>query len=148
MRTVSVSDVQDASDPKFRVEMMRTTVRVVRDQGTLWLPLLLIIGEFIDGLAKPPKNGVRKVYSTYLELNFPALCQALGGGMIGAEVFYDNFRVKAAHEFNVNPPYGLSRSEPMKGAYAEKLLVETHERTVLNIDRLTDDFLKHLDAIS
>jgi hypothetical protein len=36
----------------------------------------------------------------------------------------------------------------MKGAYAEKVLVQTKECTALNIDRLTDDFLKHLDGLS
>jgi hypothetical protein len=127
--------------------MMRKTVMLVRDQGELWLPLLLIIGEFIGGLVKPPKNQVRERYTAYLEAHFPDLCQALGGGATGAEAFYDNFRVKAAHEFAVNPPFALERGQPMEGAYAEKVLAETKECTALNIDRLADDFLKHLDGL-
>jgi hypothetical protein len=52
----------------------------------------------LGGLVKPPKNEVKIRYTAYLEAHFPDLCQALGGGATGAEAFYDNFRVKAAHE--------------------------------------------------
>jgi hypothetical protein len=149
LRKIPASDIANSSDPKFRVEMMRKTVMILRDQGELWLPLLLIIGEFLDGLAKPPKNEVKKRYTAYLETYFPSLCQALGGGATGAERFYDNFRVKAAHEFAVNPPFGIDRDQSMKGVYAEEVLLETtgEKFTALNIDRLTEDFLKHLHGL-
>lgn len=150
MRTISASDITDLSSPRFRLDMMRKTVILVRDQGELWLPLLLIIGEFIDGLAKPPRNEVKKRYTAYLEAHFPDLCQALGGGAAGAGTFYNNFRVKATHEFAVNPPFGIARDQSMKGVYAEEVLLETtgEKFTALNVDRLAADFLKHLDAIA
>jgi hypothetical protein len=143
-RTVPASNITDLSAPKFRIDMMRKTAKLVRDHGELWVPLLLIIGEFIDGLTKPQKNKVAEQYVAYLEANFPSLCKELGG-----KTFYDNFRVKAAHEFAVNPPFGLGRDADMKGVYVEKVLDEGKgEWTILNIDKLTDDFLRHLDAIS
>jgi hypothetical protein len=147
MRTVLASNITDLSVPKFRIDMMRKTSMLVRDQGELWVPLLLLIGEFIDGLAKPPKNKVRERYVAYLQANFYALCTALGGGEKGAQTFYDNFRVKAAHEFAANPPFGIGREAEMKGVYVEEVIVGKEKWTLLNIDRLADDFLKHLDAI-
>ena len=99
---------------------------------------------FIDGLASGPKGGTRAAYIAYLKANFPAL-----SGAIGAEVFYDNYRNAAVHEFALMPGSAIGRDSGLKSAYVDTQVIrETGAQvTVLNIDRLVADFLSHVEGV-
>jgi hypothetical protein len=79
-----------------------------------------------------------------LKVNFPDLCSSLG-----AEVFYAKYRCGAVHEFGMKEGLAIGRDSGMKGAYVETQDIADLKRqnTVLNIDRLVHDFLKHLDNL-
>ncbi len=124
--------------------MMRDCVRAVQAPGNLWYPLLNLITTFIDGLTSGPKGGTRAAYVSYLKAHFPDLCVA-----VGAEVFYENYRNVAVHEFGLKPGYAIGRNTGLKGAYADTQLIRDTgvQVTVLNIDRLLADFLAHVEGL-
>lgn len=97
-------------EPKFRLRMMRETVSQLHDHGELWFPLLNVVATFIDSLARGRLGVSKKTYIEYLGKHFPELCKELG-----AEVFYDNFRCAAVHEFGIRSPYVLWRDADMNG---------------------------------
>lgn len=137
----SLSEIQWSGELAFRYRMMREVVESVEQKGTLFMPLLNLIATFIDGLALGPKGGTKKAYLAYLRNHFPDLCSALS-----AEVFYNSYRNKAVHEFDLKQGYGIGRDSGMHGAYSgTQRIKETGEAiTVLNIDRLVQDFLSHI----
>ena len=124
--------------------MMRDCIRAVQAPGTLWYPLLNLVATFIDGLASGKKGETRDAYIGYLTKNFPDLCAALG-----AVIFYENYRNAAVHEFGLKPGYAIGRDSGLKGAYVgSQRFSDTGEQvTVLNIDRLTADFVAHVDVL-
>ena len=117
--------------------MMRNCIRAVQTPGDLHFPLLNLVSTFIDGLASGASGGTKAAYLKYLERYFPDLCSSLG-----AEVFYAKYRCAAVHEFGIKPPYGIGRGSGMGGNYVETQVLEdlNHEITLLNIDRLVEDF--------
>jgi hypothetical protein len=138
------SDFANLADPVFRLTMMRDCIRAVQAPGTLWYPLLNLVATFIDGLASGAKSKTHAAYINYLKAHFPDLCHA-----VGADVFYENFRSAAVHEFGLKPGYAIGRDSGLRGAYADKqVIVETgQEIVVLNIDRLVSDFLAHVEDL-
>jgi len=140
----SAAEFANLADPVFRLTMMRDCVRAVQAPGHLWYPLLNLVATFIDGLASGPKGGTRAAYIAYLTAHFPALCRA-----ISADVFYDNYRNAAIHEFGLKPGYAIGRDTGLKGAYVDtQAIQETGAQvTVLNINRLVADFLSHVGGL-
>ncbi len=141
MRTVSIRNVQNSSDPAFRYRMMREVVEAVQEPGTLFMPLLNLVTSFIDGLAGGGAGSSKQAYIRYLEANFPDLCQA-----VGADTFYTKYRCAAVHDFDCSFGYGIERDAAMSGQYcARERIAETGQVvTVLNIDRLVNEFLAHV----
>jgi len=130
--------ITNIGDPEFRTRMMREVVAHVKKHGKLHVPLLALVSCFIDGLARGPKSKTKKAYITYLKKHFPELCRELG-----AEAFYTKFRCATIHEFSIKEGYGIARDSYMKGSYvkyADNILW-------LNIDKLVDDFLAHIEKI-
>lgn len=140
----SLSEIQWSGDPAFRYRMMIEVVESVEQKGNLFIPLLNLIATFIDGLASGPKGGTKKAYLAYLGNYFPELCSALG-----SEVFYDSYRNKSVHEFDLKHGYGIGRDSGMNGAYCGTQKVKETSETivVLNIDRLVRDFLAHVRVL-
>jgi hypothetical protein len=73
------------------------------------------------------------------------LCKA-----IGAEVFYTHIRSKAVHEFALLPPLALVHSSSLADptSYAETVIIHDKEWTLVNLEKVVDDFRWHLDALS
>jgi hypothetical protein len=124
--------------------MMRKTVSVVRQDRELFLPLLNLISTFIDGLAAGPSGQEKRAYLDYLRRHFPDLCSALK-----EELFYSKFRNGSVHEFSIKTGFAIDRASAMGNRYVETRPVEgtAVTLTVLNIDRLADDFERHLAAL-
>ena len=124
--------------------MMRRSVAALLSDGSLWYPLLNVIATYIDGLANGPKGGTKAAYLQYVATNLPGLNAA-----VGAQVFYDNFRNAAVHEFALKPGFGIGRDSGMPGVYANKQQIPgiAGDTLVLNIDLLTNEFLGHIDAL-
>jgi hypothetical protein len=129
------------ANPSFRLGMMQRCVATIHAEGSLWYPLLNVISTFIDGLASGPRGGTRAAYLAYVKTNMPSL-----DGAVGAEVFYDNFRNAAVHEFSLKPGYAIGRDAGLQGKYAEKQQVAgvADPVLVLNIDMLHQEFSAHL----
>jgi hypothetical protein len=142
VRKIPSTQVAAVNDPDFRTRMMKLTIQQVMAHGELFVPLLNLISTFIDGLAAGASGQSKMAYLDYLQKNFPDLCAALG-----AEVFYQSFRNKAVHEFAIKPPYCLWREPAMEGKYVDTVEVDGTEWHPLNIDRLTCDFLNHIDQL-
>lgn len=142
--SASSSQFANLADPGFRLTMMRDCIGAVQAPGHLWYPLLNLISTFIDGLASGPSGGTRTAYVNYLKAHFPELCAA-----IGADTFYEKYRCAAVHEFGLRTGYAIGRDSGLKGVYADtQLICDTGETiTVLNIDRLTSDFLTHVEGL-
>jgi len=140
----SIVEIVNIADAGFRLETMRDTVRAVQAPGLLFYSLLNLISTFIDGLVSAPVGQTKTQYIAYLERHFPELSEALG-----AETFYLQYRCAAIHEFGLKPGYAIGRDHGMSGKYVETQAVrETGQvNTILNIDRLIDDFLSHVDQL-
>jgi hypothetical protein len=143
-KEISLTEIQPSGDPAFRYAMMRKVIEAVRKEGELYMPLLNLVTTFIDGLASGQPGGTKTAYMNYLQTQFPELCAA-----IGAEVFYTNYRCGAVHEFNLKKGFGIERGEKMPGTYVDtKTIRETGgQMTILNIDRLIDDFILHVRSL-
>jgi hypothetical protein len=140
----SIHEVQSSGDPAFRHKMMREVIEAVEARGTLFMPLLNLVTTFIDGLASGAPGNTKKAYLAYLDAHFPDLCKALG-----AEVFYTKYRCGAVHEFNLKDGFAIGRDSGMSGAYSgSQVIKETGQQiTILNIDRLVNDFLAHVGSL-
>ena len=143
-KEISLTEIQQSGDPAFRFAMMRKVIEAVRKEGELYMPLLNLVSTFIDGLASGQPGATKPAYLNYLQTHFPDLCAS-----IGAEVFYTNYRCGAVHEFSLKKGFGIERGEKMPCDYVDtKTIKETGEQiTVLNIDRLIDDFLSHIKSL-
>jgi hypothetical protein len=144
LQPASLAEIANIADRQFRLEMMRGCVVAVSSVDGLHFPLLNLVAVFIDGLVAAPKNRNRELYPPYLDRHFPELCAALP-----STIFYEHYRCKAVHEFGLGAGYAIGRDSGLKGAYVEAQLVkETGQMlTVLNIDRLVADFLKHIEIL-
>jgi hypothetical protein len=140
----SIAEIANLGDPVFRLTMMRDCVCAVQAPGHLFYPLLNIISTFIDGLASGAKGNTKAAYLAYLEKHFPDLCAA-----IGAEKFYISYRCAAVHEFGLKPGFAIGRGFGLGGKYLETQNVPESGDvvTVLNIDRLVNDFLSHVEHL-
>jgi hypothetical protein len=132
--------ITNINDDEFRTRMMKNVVKCVKADGSLHLPLLSIISCFIDGLAKAQPGEVGLTYKEYLKKHFPKLCKELG-----AEIFYCNFRCKSVHEFSIKKGFGIARDSELNGVYACR--DKKSEIIFLNIDKLVDEFLSHIEKI-
>ena len=143
-KEISLTEIQQSGDPAFRYAMMRKVIEAVRKEGELYMPLLNLVTAFIDGLASGKKGETKVAYLNYLQTHFPNLCAA-----IGAEIFYTNYRCGAIHEFNLKKGFGIERGEKMPRTYVDtKTVKDTGEQlTILNIDRLIDDFISHIRSL-
>jgi len=136
--------VQWSGDREFRYRMMRQTIEAVGAPGILWMPLLNLVATFIDGLASGPSGASKKETLEYLQKHFPGLCAALG-----AEVFYSKYRNKAVHEFGIGKGFAIALRNEIGDAYVDQVADKiTHEElTGLNIERLVEDFLAHIQSL-
>jgi hypothetical protein len=139
-----IDEIRNIADPKFRLSMMRDTVSAVQARGNLFYPLLNLVSTFIDGLVSAPRGETQVQYIAYLEKHFPELSEALG-----AKIFYKHDRCAAIHEFGLGNGYAIGLNDGMSGEYvAKQKIIETGQiLTILNIERLTDDFLRHIDSL-
>jgi hypothetical protein len=140
----SLVEIANIADEQLRLEMMRGCVVALQNAGDLYFPLLNLIAVFIDGLVAAPQGRNRSEYPRYLEKHFPDLCAALP-----AASFYEHYRCKAVHEFGLGAGYAIGRDSGLRGAYiATQPVKETGQAlTVLNIDRLASDFLRHVESL-
>lgn len=143
-RKVSVENFTNTLDPEFRTRMMRDVIKEVRKNGTLYMPLLNLVASFIDGLASGRPGKTKKAYIQYLKTHFPELCAELG-----AETFYSKYRNASIHEFSTKPGFVIGRKRGMGSEYVESIQVNEMDENliVLNIDRLVDDFLSHIERL-
>jgi len=130
--------ITNIGDHEFRTRMMAKVVAHVKKHGELHVPLLALVSCFIDGLAKGSKSKTKKAYINYLRKHFPELCKELG-----AEIFYTKFRCATIHEFSIKEGFGIARDSELKGKYTEYY----HNILWLNIDKLVDEFLAHIEKI-
>lgn len=143
MKTIDPASVTNIADTSVRVAMMRSTVELLRTRPELSFVLVSLVATFIDGLTKAPPRKTHDAYVEYLKSNFPELCAALG-----AEAFYAHIRCAAIHEFAPRPPLALAPDAELQGRYTDTRELEGQHWTLLNADRLVDEFLRHLDRIS
>ena len=138
------SQLVNIGDPKVGLAQMRDCIRAVHARGDLHFALLNLVSTFIDGLSGGPPSNTKKAYLDYLAQNFPELCASLG-----AEVFFSNYRCKAVHEFGLKEGFAIGRDSGLHGAYVDTQLVTdlNRQNTVLNIDRLVQGFLTHLEGL-
>ena len=124
--------------------MMRDTVVALRNQGTLWYPLLNVVATLIDGLASGPKGGTKAAYVRYINANLPKLAEE-----VGADLFYKHFRNPTIHPYALADGYAIGRNSEMPGRYLSSHHIPRLETslTVLNIDLLVEEFLSHLDEL-
>ena len=140
----SSSEYANIGDPVFRLTMMRDCIKAVQVPGDLFYPLLNLVSTFIDGLASGTKGKTKAAYIGYLENHFPNLCSA-----IGAKTFYENYRCAAIHEFGLKSGFAIGRASGLNGKYADtQVIKDSGQRiTVLNVDLLVKDFLKHVEQL-
>jgi hypothetical protein len=139
-----VSHPANLADPEFRLSMMRDTVVALRDQGTLWYPLLNVIATLIDGLASGRKGGTKVAYLKYINANLPMLAE-----QVGAELFCKHFRNPTIHQYALADGFAIGRNSEMPGMYLSSHHIPRLESslTVLNIELLVQEFLSHLDEL-
>lgn len=143
-KKISKSSITDIGKNEFRTRMMGKVITHIKKDGSLHVPLLTLITCFIDGLAKGKKGETKPAYLNYIKKHFPELCKELG-----AEVFYNKYRNAAVHEFSIKKGYGIDRNSSMKGKYIDtQIIIESNKKLiVLNIDKLVDDFLQHIQKL-
>ncbi len=120
-----------------------------------------LISSFIAGLTTGHNRGNKAVYLSYIESNFPDLCNAFTNiltntpslssqlqGMTGAEFFYTHLRNKAMHEFAPKPPLALAHNAMFDNTNPYVKIKPSDGQTLicLNVDKLIDDFLGHLSS--
>ncbi len=144
LSAAQLSEIANIGDPIFRLTMMSKTVQIVRASGDLSYPLLNLIATFLDGLVSAPRGNNRAQYPAYLKKHFPDLSDSLG-----AEIFYDHYRCAAVHEFGLGNGYAIGLNDGMDGEYvAKQKIIDTGQvLTILNIERLADDFLRHINSL-
>jgi hypothetical protein len=143
MKSIDPSVVTNIADPAVRRSMMRSTVELFRTRPELGFVLVSVVAAFIDGLAKGKPRETRGTYLAYLKENFPDLCES-----IGAEVFYSHIRNAGIHEFAPRPPFALAPNSALGGEYCETRELNGAEWTIINADRIVNDFLAHLDQLA
>lgn len=132
MEKTSKLQVTNAKNPEFLTRMMIESVEKCYTDN-LFLPTLCLICCYIDGLG----NGKPVDYKRNLETHFPDLCKEMS-----AESFYQKYRHGVVHEFAMKPDFGIWRDSMMKSKYIDEKEHGKKLITVLNVDRLTKDFLR------
>jgi len=136
--------IYNIADTNNKIDLMRKSIQLLLPNKDLGFVVAHMISTFIDGLAKAPKHDAGATYKQYLKDNFPELCR-----FIDPDLFYENLRNKAIHEFAPLPPLAIARASSFGNSamYAETRKIEGKEWICLNVDILTEDFLRHLDII-
>ena len=144
MRDLSAAALFNVADPSAKRRLMREAIEALEPNPDLGFVLLHTVSAFIDGLAAGAKSNTKAAYLSYLQANFPALCQA-----IGAEIFYTHIRSKAVHEFALLPPLALAHSSSLADptAYVETVVISGKEWTLVNLEKVVADFRSHLDTL-
>lgn len=137
--TIDPKQVTNTKDPEFVTRMMQKSVDKCKKED-LFMPSLCLISCFIDGLG----NGTKEDYIKNLETRFPDLCTQLG-----ALIFYQKYRNGIVHEFDMKKGFGIARRSEIGDRYIseENFNGSNGKIKFLNIDLLTDDFIKWVKEI-
>jgi hypothetical protein len=132
--------VCNLADHNTKVQLMRIAIETLSKNPDMGIVVALLITTFIDSLAESSKL----FFYEYLESHFPELDKEFGFMMV-----HRNLRNKAVHEFAVKPPLALAHRHHFTdgNTYKEIKKIGDQEWTFLNVDRLTEEFLRHLDKI-
>ena len=138
MEKISKNQITWIKDAEFKTRMMIDSVKLCYKKG-LFIPTLTLICSYIDGMG----NGTKKDYLDNLKTEFPDLCKELG-----ASVFYQKYRNGIIHELCPKSNFALDRGSDMNNQYVREVEIEDDKRILitLNIDRLTNDFLKWVNT--
>lgn len=136
--------VFNIADCPNKLRLMKETIETLSKNPDLGFVVAHSISVFIDGLASGHKGKVGTVYKKYLKRHFPELCKSLR-----ADLFYTHIRCKAVHEFALKAPLALAHSQEFtdENSYVELIEINKIKYKCLNVDRLTKDFLEHIEKI-
>jgi hypothetical protein len=128
------------ADHNTKVQLMKVAIETLSKNPDMGIVVALLICTFIDSLAETSHSMFHK----YLENHFQEFDESIGFIMISKHL-----RNKAVHKFAILPPLGLAHSDyfPNESDYKIEKEIEGQKWIFLNIDRLTKDFLEHLEKI-
>ena len=112
-----------------------------------YVSLTTIIMCCIDALAAGIGEATRGKFEAYAQNHFPDLCHQLAAACAtrnGAKILYDNFRNGFAHLRGPKTRFAIAEEHELPGIWAEKVQVEDRELVAINIDRITNEFLRLL----
>lgn len=130
----SQKNITNIAGKEFTTRMMGESVKKCFDKD-LFLPALILICCYIDGLSNGEKDG----YIKNLKLHFPDLCKELG-----AQIFYQKYRNGVIHEFGMKDGFALGRGGiDINSCYIQEQIIEESRTKLftLNIDRFVKEFL-------
>src|SRR5262245_52052601 len=144
MRDISREPHFDIADAANKRRLLRQAIAELENSPDMGFVVLHMIAAFIDGLASGRVDGTKRAYLAYMQANFPQLCQG-----IGAETFYSQVRCKAVHEFALAPPLALAHSRMLQdpSAFVESVTKDGRQWTLVNLQRVVAEFVRHLDAL-
>lgn len=128
------------ADHNTKLELMKVAVETLSKNPDMGIIVAQLICTFIDSLA----TTEHYLFYQYLQRFFPELDES-----IGFQLFWRHLRNKAVHEFAIKPPLALAHKHefPNESDYKIEKEIEGQNWILLNIDKLTYDFLEHLSII-
>lgn len=142
MKKLLPDQMFNVAELRHKTQLMRRAIELLSHDPDMGFVLMTLVANFIDGLARGPKGQTKSYYLNYLKSHFPELCAELG-----AESFYSHFRSAAVHEFAPRPPFALAHDSELDGDYLVSREDSNTTWSILNVDRLVQDFLQHLSVI-
>ena len=132
--------VCNLADHNTKLQLMKVAVETLSKNPDMGIVVAQLICTFIDSLA----TTSHYLFHQYLENFFPELDKS-----IGFDLIWKNLRNKAVHEFAIKPPLGLAQSQQFdnKNDYKVEKEIDGQTWIFLNVDKLTSDFLEHLESI-
>ena len=133
-------------DPKNFKRDVRDDVQLLHSNRR-YISLSTIIACSIDALAADTGGATRGLFEAYVNEHFPDLCRQLAtacGTRNGAKILYDNFRNGFAHLRSPKSQFAITEERETPGVWAERVKVGSREFVAINIDRLTEEFLRLL----
>jgi hypothetical protein len=146
-KTIPQQEFVNLGDRRTLADELKKSVQLCHQQER-YVAIMCVIVCGIDAFASighqitPLEH--KKIYLSILRKHFPDLCEK-----IGVRRFYEMYRNGIVHQFHPRRGYIMSQDQDLHGQYVAEVEIEGRpgKITSINIDRLTQDFIRLCDYI-
>ncbi|HUJ79762.1 MAG TPA: hypothetical protein VLY45_05545 [Nitrospiria bacterium] len=146
-KTIPQQEFVNLGDRRTLADELKKSVQLCHQQER-YVAIMCIIVCGIDAFASTSRVVTpiahKKTYMSILQKHFPVLSQQLG-----RRRFYEIYRNGIVHQFYPGRGYIMGQDQDLNGQYVAEVELEGRPGKIisLNIDRLTQDFIKLCDYI-